>query len=316
MTTRRDEVVTASPEVLRVSPVLAQKIGLNESIVLMQLDYLIGISTSEERDGKQWTYQQWKGGFDQMFPWMAEKTLRRCIATLKELGLVETSRRRMNWYTVNRDELAKLTGQNVSLEKDKMSPEKRTKCPFPIHTEIPTKTPTKTHIPAAAFAAPPVVEKPTPVNRQRKDGTTPLDDPLAEAARAAWFADLREQFTALARHEYTSAATVIRAACRQYGPDAYACWLALIATSNGDFIGPHLVAKNIGGWKAAGKPSAYALWGRKNGASNDRGTNGIQSTSGPATNKYREARILEDAIAERSRSQRRPVSAEHSPGVR
>lgn len=174
-----------SPSIMRVNPALAAAIGLNESIVLLQLDYLIGISTSEHHDGKQWTYQQWKGGFDQMFPWMVEKTLRRCIATLKDRGLVETSRHRTNWYTVNRDKLAEFTrqnvlsneddkgqivplsedkmssgadekGQNVSLEKDKMSSDKGTKCPFPIHTEISTKisTKTKTVVDAPAVAPP------------------------------------------------------------------------------------------------------------------------------------------------------------------
>ncbi len=197
---------------------------------------------------------------------------------------------------------------------DRATPVNTSETPVVITDKAVKKQPVeavKKQSPAAADAAPSVPEEAAKSNRPRKDGTVPLEDAASEQARAAWFADLREQFTALARHEYSGAAAVIRAACRQYGPDAYACWSALVATSNGDYIGPHLVAKNIGGWKAAGKPSSYALWGRKNGASNDRGTNGISATSGPAqgTNKYREARLLEDAIAERSRSQRRTVPA-------
>lgn len=258
-----------------------------------------------------------------MFPWMSERTLRRSIATLVEKGLVETSRKRTNWYTVNHQEVDRLrcqdgtlnegrTCQDGTLEDANMAPDNMPKRHVPIHTKNSTKISSQEHT-APAAAVPDVAEEKVKPIRPRKDGPAPLSDPAAEEARAAWFQALRDKFTALARHEYSGAATVIRAACEQYGPDAYACWSALIATSNGDYIGPHLVAKNIGGWRAAGKPSAYALWGRKNGATNGAypSTSGLYEASGipSGRDKYDLDEEVETAFRESSRSQQRPIPA-------
>ncbi|MCX6762223.1 MAG: DNA replication protein DnaD, partial [Candidatus Moranbacteria bacterium] len=47
---------------LRINSELAMEIGLNESIVLLQLEYLASIS-GNAKDGKKWVYnsaQEWK----------------------------------------------------------------------------------------------------------------------------------------------------------------------------------------------------------------------------------------------------------------
>lgn len=90
--------------------------------------------------------------------------------------------------------------------------------------------------------------------------------------------------------------------------DILGCWRAIKAKFDGDYRDISWVNTSMQSWLKAGRPSVEPA---RSGANNDRRTNGLQpiDQSAQGTNKYREARILEDAIAERSRSQRRPVSA-------
>lgn len=321
---------------MRVNPALAAAIGLNESIVLLQLDYLIGISTSEHHDGKQWTYQQWKGGFDQMFPWMVEKTLRRCIATLKDRGLVETSRHRTNWYTVNRDKLAELTGQNVlsneadkgqivpgpedkmssdadekgqnvSSEKDKMSSDKRTNCLFPIHTEISTKT---SHQEGEGADAPSAL--PAKAKRAKTETTKP--ELLAKDGRPQSVAARELRNAVKAEHPGLTKGQIFQLndasvlVLEHDVEDILGCWRAIKAKHGGDYKPVSWVGMSIRSWIKAGRPAVEPA---KYGAPNAERTNGILEASGLATgrNKYVEDEEMEAAFRERSRRQQRQVPA-------
>ena len=55
------------PHPMRIDRDLAAEIGLNESILLLQLEYLISIS-SNERDGRLWTYQSLTNMQEVYFP--------------------------------------------------------------------------------------------------------------------------------------------------------------------------------------------------------------------------------------------------------
>ncbi|MBK7201886.1 MAG: hypothetical protein IPH87_15215, partial [Anaerolineae bacterium] len=53
-------LILNDPHPMRICPELALEIGLNESIVLLQLDYLLRIAPDDERhwhDGQKWTHQ-------------------------------------------------------------------------------------------------------------------------------------------------------------------------------------------------------------------------------------------------------------------
>ena len=63
---------------LRICPRLAKEIGLNESIVFLQLEYLISIA-QHKRDGKLWTYQSTRKLQEDYFPWWSLDTINRTI---------------------------------------------------------------------------------------------------------------------------------------------------------------------------------------------------------------------------------------------
>jgi len=72
----------ADPTALIVTPALAVEIGLNESILLRQLAYLIKTS-QHERDGVYWTYQSLNDLQKTFFPFWSRATIDR---TIKRLG--------------------------------------------------------------------------------------------------------------------------------------------------------------------------------------------------------------------------------------
>ena len=84
---------------------LASVIGLNEAIILQQMQYWIKKST-HEIDNKTWIYNsvsQWK----EQFPFWSESTINRTIRNLEEKGLLFTGnynrdrRDRTKWYSIN-----------------------------------------------------------------------------------------------------------------------------------------------------------------------------------------------------------------------
>lgn len=90
---------------LLVLPALAVKIGLNESIVLQQLQYWLKKST-HFIDGHYWvynTYAAWK----EQFPFWSDKTIRRIIQKLETEGYIITGNfnkiqsDRTKWYRID-----------------------------------------------------------------------------------------------------------------------------------------------------------------------------------------------------------------------
>lgn len=64
--------VLNDPHALRVNAALAMEIGLNESIVLLQLEFLISISDNV-REGRIWTYQSLSELQEAHFPFWSRR---------------------------------------------------------------------------------------------------------------------------------------------------------------------------------------------------------------------------------------------------
>ena len=79
--------VLNEPVALRISPALAEEIGLNESIVLLQIEFWISIS-DHVIDGRRWTYQSIRDMKEKAFPFWSKDTINRAITSLINKGLL------------------------------------------------------------------------------------------------------------------------------------------------------------------------------------------------------------------------------------
>ncbi len=104
--TRTRLVTFNTPFAMRIVPEVAEEIGFNESIVFLQLEYLISIST-HDRDGERWTRQTLED-LRVHFPWWSLPTINRVIRNLEERDLITIAnhnrnrRDRASWYALNR----------------------------------------------------------------------------------------------------------------------------------------------------------------------------------------------------------------------
>ncbi len=119
---RRRIFVLNDPHALRVSPELAVEIGFNESLVLLQLEFLISIS-DHVIDGRVWTYQAYQDLKDRYFPWWSIATISRTMKSLEEKGLIVSGNfnragfDRTQWYALNEDGLRQL--ESIRLEDER-----------------------------------------------------------------------------------------------------------------------------------------------------------------------------------------------------
>ena len=132
---------------LQVLPSLAIAIGLNESIVLQQLHYLLRDPRFGKRIAeKQWifnTVEQWRASY---FPFWNERTIRRIFDRLSELRLIETCQpegriSRRKYFRINEAVLSE------TADAAKLSSSMRTNCPNGKRTNCPlpiTKTSSET----------------------------------------------------------------------------------------------------------------------------------------------------------------------------
>ncbi|WGL97260.1 hypothetical protein QE177_08440 [Arsenophonus sp. aPb] len=68
-----------------VIPELAARIGLNESLVLQQVQYwLTETDSGIKHEGRRWIYNTFEKWLEQ-FPYFSEKTLKRAFTSLKKL---------------------------------------------------------------------------------------------------------------------------------------------------------------------------------------------------------------------------------------
>lgn len=123
---------------LQVLPSLANIIGLNEAIVLQQLHYLLAFATTEH-DGRKWVYNSIENWQKEHFPFWGEKTIRRAMDRLTELGLIvceklqERTRNQTKFYTIDYKKLDEIQTkpicQNGQMELVKMTNSIRSKRP-------------------------------------------------------------------------------------------------------------------------------------------------------------------------------------------
>lgn len=104
----------ADPTVERIIPALAKEIGLNESIVLMQISFWIGQSKNV-RNGTYWTYHSLREMQRDFFPYWGIETVRRTIKSLERKGLIivkNYNKRKgdnTQWFSLVPDTLSSLT---------------------------------------------------------------------------------------------------------------------------------------------------------------------------------------------------------------
>lgn len=96
--------------------------GLNESIVLLQLDFLISVSTSPKQDGRQWTYQSLEKLQEDYFPFWGRDTIDRALKNLKALGLIKIGNfnklalDQTRWYSIVWEKVDRLESVKVMEE--------------------------------------------------------------------------------------------------------------------------------------------------------------------------------------------------------
>ncbi len=106
---------------LIILPSLAEKIGLNESIVLQQLHYWL-LESKNVKEGNKWVYNTYKD-WQKQFPFWSEKTIQRTITKLENEGYILTgnyNKMRIDqtkWYRIDYDKLvSRPVGQNDQME--------------------------------------------------------------------------------------------------------------------------------------------------------------------------------------------------------
>ena len=100
-----------------VNTTLANEIGLNEAIVLQQINYWIEINKRAGKnyyDGKYWTYNSIKSWHEKNFKFLSVETVRRVFTKLEKSGFIITGnynkdpRDKTKWYTINDKKLEEL----------------------------------------------------------------------------------------------------------------------------------------------------------------------------------------------------------------
>ena len=102
------------PTILRIHPKLAEQIGLNESIMLLQIEFLISISSTDKKQGKDWTYQSVRKLQKEYFPFWSTATINRIIHSLQENGYIRIDNfnkhgyDRTRWMSINYKKVSEL----------------------------------------------------------------------------------------------------------------------------------------------------------------------------------------------------------------
>lgn len=131
-------------EFLEISPELAVKVGLNESIILKQLTILID-TYGVLMEGVRWvaiTYNEWQ----EIFPFWSTSTIKRIFASLEKMGLIKIEQHgkhrydRTNWYCICEHTKKEIDSssvkQKIELEQTKNSTSKKSQ---PMSPELENK---------------------------------------------------------------------------------------------------------------------------------------------------------------------------------
>ena len=110
---------------------LARELGLNEALVMQQINYWIEInkrSGKNYHDGKYWTYNSIRAWQENDFDYMSIDTVKRIFTKLAKAGYLlvgnynKDPRDKTQWYTINNDKLEELF---FEMNQRKMDEERR-----------------------------------------------------------------------------------------------------------------------------------------------------------------------------------------------
>ena len=96
---------------------LAREIGLNEALILQQINYWIEInkkSGNNYYDGRYWTYNSIRAWQENDFDYMSLDTVKRTFSKLEKAGFLlignynKDPRDKTKWYTINTEKLEEL----------------------------------------------------------------------------------------------------------------------------------------------------------------------------------------------------------------
>lgn len=88
---------------------LAAVFGLNEAIVLQQLNYWLNSKTAKTVNGRKWVYNSYNQWHDDNFPFWSLATVRRAIDSCEKKGLIITANYnkagfdKTKWYSIDYD---------------------------------------------------------------------------------------------------------------------------------------------------------------------------------------------------------------------
>jgi hypothetical protein len=116
--------VLNEPHAPRLSPALAQEIGLNESLIFLQLEFLIAIR-GEVIDGER-SVQMSLSHINEEFPFLSKATIGRAVNSLLKTGLIKepllsmenhnkSSKDEGRWFAINLAKAGEL--KSISLDK-------------------------------------------------------------------------------------------------------------------------------------------------------------------------------------------------------
>jgi DNA-binding PadR family transcriptional regulator len=133
---------------LQVLPSLALVIGLHEAIILQQLHYLLRDPRFGRRiEEKQWIFNTAEDWRWQYFPFWTEKIIRKAMANLSRLNLIETIQpegrvSRRKYYRIRTEELERLAevAQMETSKLPKREDGKWTKREVPLKTKTSSET--------------------------------------------------------------------------------------------------------------------------------------------------------------------------------
>lgn len=95
---------------------LASVIGLNEAIVLQQLNYWLHSKSAKQIDGRLWIYNTYDNWKKDNFPFWSRNTIRRALNSCIKKGLVITGNfnkagfDKTKWYSINTQKLDEVMG--------------------------------------------------------------------------------------------------------------------------------------------------------------------------------------------------------------
>lgn len=143
------DVIGLEGVTLRVNAALAAEIGLNESIVLLQIEWWIRHSTNE-RDGKRWTYQSLSEMNEKAFPFWSKDTINRAVNNLLAREFIEEGNfnrhqyDKTRWFALNCEAINALAAAQIqtSTSQDRTSTSQNEKWTQQNRTTIP-ETPQK-----------------------------------------------------------------------------------------------------------------------------------------------------------------------------